>query len=155
MVRFAAFLPPRLAFWVLLHSFSDQIPGIRSKMKQNLPADRPKGTKPSQKMSRREEEDCKSTQRINIRCIPTFPVLSLLHYDILVLFQRNGIAFVGSCFHNSWSCFYFLDYLETFVNVGLFLPMWVEFYWWILQWECLRFARIWFHFSISFASQPS
>lgn len=42
--------------------------------------------------------------------------------------EQNGIDFVGSCYHISWSCCYFLLYLKDSLYVDWNLPMWVAFW---------------------------
>ena len=52
------------------------------------------------------------------KCFPTFPVFSLLNYKGLVLYERTGIHFVGSCHHISWSFYCWVNYLENFCTCG-------------------------------------
>jgi hypothetical protein len=104
------------------------ITGFRGKMRSDLPPDKPKGGKPNKKMVRRNEEDGKFAQRMNNECVPTFAVLSLINYRQLVLYQQNGIHFVGSCCQIRWSLFYSVLYLGNTVHVGCGFVMWVLFF---------------------------
>jgi hypothetical protein len=103
------------------------ITGFRGKMRSELPPEKPKGGKPNKKMVRRNQEDGKCSQRMNNECVPTFAVLSLINYRQLVLYQQNGIHFVGSCCQIRWSFFYSVLYLENTVHVGCGFVMCVLF----------------------------
>jgi hypothetical protein len=132
------------------------ITGIRGKMRKELPPEEPKGSKPNKKMGRRNEEDCKCAQCMNNECVPTFAVLSLINYTHLVMYQWNGIHFVGSCCHITWSLLYSVIHLENFVYVGCDFVMCVLFYWQILSGSFFIFTRFglvipnWCSFLISF-----